>query len=90
MAGLEDKILENTYFQYLFGSNSFCIWTEGFEKLEDFYQYLNSFHPTIKFTMEFSKEQINFLDVKITEKGTDTHHLKSYPCYVYKKGILYG
>ena len=100
-------MLENTYFKCLlwlrYLDNSFCIWTEGFERLKDFYQYLDSFHPTIKFTMEFSKEQINFLDVNITEKGTlqadlyckstDTHqflHFKCYPRYVYKKPIPYG
>ena len=46
----------------------FCIWTEGLERLQEFCQYLNSFNPTIKFTMEFSKEQINFLDINISPK----------------------
>ena len=54
-------------------------------KLNEFITYLNSKHPTIKFTHESSTTQINFLDttVKINdsrnlyttsyEKPTDTH-----------------
>ena len=72
MAGLEKKIFENTNFKPLLWrqhfDDTFGIWTEGFERLQEFYQCLNSFHPTIKFTMEFSKEQINFLDVNISQK----------------------
>ena len=51
MARLEKKTFENTNFKTLlwlpYLDDIFCIWTEGF------YQYLSSFHPTIKFTMEF-------------------------------------
>ena len=108
MAGLEKKIFENTNFKPLlwlrYLDDIFCIWTEGLERLQEFYQYLNSFRPTINFTMEFSKEQINFLDVKISQKegplqtdlyykSTDTHqflHFRFCHCYVYKKSIPYG
>ena len=31
--------------------------------MEKFLNKLNSFHPTIKFTAEYSKEKVNFLDV---------------------------
>ena len=63
----------------------FMIWTHGEDKLDEFITYLNSIHPTIKFTHESSTTQINFLDttVKINdnrnlyatlyEKPTDTH-----------------
>ena len=58
--------------------------SDPFLSFEPIYQYLNSFHPTVKFTMEFSKEQINFLDVNSSPKegalqtdlyckSTDTH-----------------
>ena len=58
--------------------------SDPFLSFEPIYQYLNSFHPTIKFTMEFSKEQINFVDVNSSPKegalqtelyckSTDTH-----------------
>ena len=108
IAGLEKKIFENTNFKPLlwlrYLDDIFCIWTEGFERLQEFYQYLNSFHPTIKFTMEFSKEQINFLDVNISQKegalqtdlyykSTDTHqflHFRSCHRYIYKKSIPDG
>ena len=39
-----------------------------FRKIQEFHQYLNSFHPTIKFTKEFSNEQISLLDVNISQK----------------------
>ena len=88
MAGLEKKIFENTNFKPLlwlrYLDDIFCVWTEGLERLQEFYQYLNSFHPIIEFTMAFSKEQINFPDVTISQKEcalqtdlyyklTDTH-----------------
>ena len=108
MAGLEKKIFENTNFkpllwlQYL--DDMFWVWTEGLERHKEFYQYLISFHPTIKFTMEFSKKQINFLDVNISQKegsletdlyckSTDTHQFlqfRSCHRYVYKKSIPCG
>ena len=59
--------------------------THGEDKLQEFITYLNSIHPTIKFTHEFSHTHISFLDttVKINEKRelyttlyekpTDTH-----------------
>ena len=45
--GLEKKIFENTNFKLLlwvqYLDNIFCIWTEGLGRLQEFYQYLNSF-----------------------------------------------
>ena len=61
------------------------IWIHGEDKLQEFITYLNSIHPTIKFTHEFSYTHVSFLDttVKINErrelyttlyeKPTDTH-----------------
>ena len=63
----------------------FMIWEHGLENLQEFIDYLNNIHPTIKFTSEHSCEKIAFLDttVKIDtdftlfttlyEKPTDTH-----------------
>ena len=65
------------------------IWIHGEHELQKFVEYLN-IHPTIKFTHEFSKTDVNFLDttVKINSdrhlyttlytKPTDTH---LYPHY---------
>ena len=38
----------------------FFIWEHGEESLEKFLNKLNSFHQTIKFTAEYSKEKIIF------------------------------
>ena len=43
----------------------FIIWTHGEDKLDEFITYLNSIHPTIKFTHESSTTQINFLDTTV-------------------------
>ena len=43
----------------------FFIWEHGEESLEKFLTKLNSFHPTNKFTAEYLKETINFLNVNI-------------------------
>ena len=80
------------------------VWTHGNEKLESSNAYLNSIHPTIKFTSERSTNSIPFLDVKILlENGkietdlyckpTDKHqylpHSSSHP-YHTKKSIPYS
>ena len=78
----------------------------GEESLENFLNKLNSFHLTIKFTAEYSKETINFLDVNIRLVGgvgelmmdlfvkpTDTHQFldpSSSHPYHCKKRILYS
>ena len=41
------------------------IWEHGEESLSDFIDQINFFHPTIKFTEEYSKEEVNFLDLNI-------------------------
>ena len=51
----EAKALENapfqphTWFRYI--DDIFMIWTEGLDNLKVFIDYLNSIHPTIKFTL---------------------------------------
>ena len=70
MAGLEEEIFKNSKFtpflwlRYL--DDIFCLWTEVVDKLKGFFSYLNEFHPSIKFTVEYSENQINFLDVVVT------------------------
>ena len=68
-----------------FVDDVFFIWTRGEENLKLFINYLNSSHETIKFTSEYSRETISFLDVHVTMgeggvlttdlfcKPTDTH-----------------
>ena len=40
----------------------FIIWTYGKEKLEEFLNYINGLHETIKFTAEYSITEVAFLD----------------------------
>ena len=84
----------------------FFIWDHGEEELNRFFTYLNSLHSTIKFTYQFSREQINFLDTtvyidkqtrklktKLYIKPTDTRsflHYDSYHPDHTKEGIVYS
>ena len=109
MAGLEEEIVKNPKFKqflWLRYLDIFCFWTESVDKLKEFSKYLNEFHPSIKFTMEYSEKQINFLDVLVTKsdsgeklcssiytKPTDTQqYLHATSCHraAYKSSIAYG
>ena len=105
MAALEKKILskvkKSVWWRYI--DDIFFIWEHGEESLKEFINEINSFHPTIKFTVDWSKEKNNFLDVDVTLKNgvlstdlfvkpTDTHQfLDPTSCHPYhcKKGIPY-
>ena len=45
------------------------VWADGEEKLNEFFEYLNELHPTIKFTMEKSFNKINFLDDNVSKNN---------------------
>ena len=72
------------------------IWNHGEEESNKFLNYLNNIYDKIKFTHEFNKNAINFLDttVKIDttrelyptlyEKPTDTHLYLYYTSVHYK------
>ena len=70
------------------------IWTEGLDNLKIFVDYLNSIHPTIKFTSSHSATNVPFLDVNVSltndgnictdlyTKPTDKHqHLLYSSCH---------
>ena len=70
------------------------IWTHGEDCLQEFISYLNSSHRTIRFTSEYSRIALNFLDVSIKVgvggalgtdlfcKPTSTHqYLHSKSCH---------
>ena len=108
MAALEEKILNkvkkkpNVWWRYI--DDIFFIWEHGEESLKKFLNEINSFHSTIKFTADWSKEKANFLDVEVTlnngvlstdlfVKPTDTHQfLDPTSCHPYqcKKGVPYS
>ena len=83
--------------------DNFMLWQYGEKKLEKFLEILNSFHPTIKFTSNNSRENIRFLDVEVIKKSTqlvtdldlkttDTHkyfHASSCLFFHSKKSIPY-
>ena len=99
MSDLENTFLENSplkpFVLWRYIDDIFMIWQHGEEELTKFLQDLNSCHPTIKFTSEFSKDKINFLDVMVYRDGdhlvtdlyvkpTDTHqYLHATSCHVF-------
>ena len=52
----------------------FMICTHGVDQLHLFFDYLYSIHDTIKFTMEFSRDTINFLDTIVKVSSNSTLH----------------
>ena len=89
---LEQKLLTWTtirpYEWWCFTDDIFAIWQHGPKCLNNFLQHVNTFHSSIKFTSETSKEQLPFLDTMVildggiihTEmytKSTDTHQFLS-------------
>ena len=97
MGDLEEKLLSKCpvkpYFWVRFIDDIFAIWTKGHESLNQFHDFINSQHSSIKFTMEKSPEKVIFLDtwVKIGEnnklevelysKPTDTHNYLHFSSY---------
>ena len=45
----------------------FCIWCGGQDSVDEFINYINSFHATIKFTANYSPNSVNFLNVTINK-----------------------
>ena len=107
MAALEENILNkinkklNVWWRYI---DNIFIWEHDKGSLKEFINEINSFHPTIKFTADWSKEKVKFLDVEVTLKNVvlstdlfvktmDTHQfLHPNFCHPYhcKKGIIYS
>ena len=81
------KLQPLLFLRYL--DDIFMIWQHGLTELRKFHTYLNSCLPTIKFTLEFSDQQITFLDtlVRLRQnrletdlycKPTDSHNYLLY------------
>ena len=73
MDEIETKSLDTQEFKpfvwFPYIDDVFFIWTHGKEKLEKFLKNFNNYHPNIKFTHEFNKENIPFLDLKVSLSG---------------------
>ena len=111
MAVLEKQMLQNAPnglkpFEWIrFIDDIFALWTHGTETLNQFLNYINEFHPTIKFDYTFSHKTVNFLDttiyfnennkfesdlyIKPTDRMLLLHHDSFHPPST-KKGIIYS
>ena len=58
------------------------VWTHGSDKLDEYFQFLNSFHPALKFTIERTDRTegrgIPFLDIFITVQEDGTYNTELY------------
>ena len=72
MGGVEEQILRDCSFKPLvccrFIDKMFLLWKHREEKLKEFLDILNRYHPSIKFTSKYSRERIDFLDAEIMKK----------------------
>jgi hypothetical protein len=77
MGRLEQKLLKQLetmglkpalYLRYI--DDIFMIWDQGEEKLNEFIKYMNESHNTIKFTCEYSREKVNYLDTSLNRQNT--------------------
>ena len=89
MADLEERLLDSyhlkprLWMRYI--DDIFFVWEHGEEQLQEWFGHLNGCHPTIKFTNEYSKNMISFLDTMVIKdahgdlytdlysKPTDSH-----------------
>ena len=72
MADLEKRLLFDIdlkpYIWWRYIDDIFLIWEHGEESLKLSLEKINSIHPTIKFTADWSYSSVNFLDVKVIMK----------------------
>ena len=67
MAKFEEEYLPRYHLQPLlfkrYIDDCFILFTHGREELDEWANYLNSRHPSIKFTFEISEDSVNFLSI---------------------------
>ena len=61
------KFILESWKRYL--DDCFILWKHSFEQLEEFKTLLNSIHDKIQFTMEYSRNQLPFLDILIIKNN---------------------
>ena len=73
MDSLEEDMLSNSLLKPLvwwyYIDDIFMMWEYGEEEPKKFLETLNCYHSTIKFTSEYSRAKVNFLDVTVMKKG---------------------
>ena len=85
MHSVEQEILKNSKLKpriwHRFTDDVFFIWTHGKDKLEDFLDYINRAHETLKFTAEYSMTEVAFLDTLVYKLNgnlaTKVYHKKT-------------
>ena len=60
-------------FWFGFLDDCFVPWTRSITELHHLHYILNTLHPDIKFTIEYSQTEIPFLDVLVKKRGTHIH-----------------
>ncbi len=63
---------------YRYIDDIFAIWTHSENELKQFIEHLNNVHTTIKFTAEYSKSHLNFLDTTVKKDTDDTLYTTLY------------
>ena len=82
LAKTSGNIRPNYWWRYR--DNIIDFWTQGYDKLLEFTDYINSLYPTIKFTLVYSEKELNVLDLTlhlingfietdVYSKPTDSH-----------------
>ena len=108
MNDVESKYLETQSLQPLiwlrYIDDVFFIWSHGEEMLQLFLTDLHNYNPHIKFTYEFNKEHISFLDLKVslcggqlttglhvrlTDRHQYLHYTSAHPNHT-KRSIVYS
>ena len=73
MDSLEEDLLSNSLLKPLvcwrYIHDIFMMWEHGEEELPKVLETLNCYHLNIKFTVEYSREKTNFVDVTVMNKG---------------------
>ena len=69
MHDLESRLLDlasvKPYLWLRYIDDIFMIWTAGEDQLQDFLEWINQYHDTIKFTWDWSRKNVNYLDVQV-------------------------
>ncbi len=68
LSNAPDGLVPAIFWRYI--DDCFSVWNHGEQALLDFHAYLNRYHKTIKFEMQYSHEKVPFLDVEIYKPPT--------------------
>ena len=64
MVGLEKRIFQKSKFKFLlwlrYLDEIFCIWTQDSQKLNEFFNRINSLHPTMKLQWIIPQKKLTF------------------------------